>query len=285
MKKFVLTLATAGILATGGLVLADGACSAGAEKVAKSDCAAACSGAEKVAMKSDCATACSGAEKVAMSEGDVLNMAKGGAEGSAVKTGYGLGHKVPDFTLTDASGKSYNLADTKGNPTVLVFYNHQCPFVVEVDQRLSDFTAKYAEKGVTTWAIDAGINNSVEDIGKHDAKYAFPILVDRSSQLAVNFAATRTPEVFVLCADGVVQYHGMFDTGQNTDAEGNRTAYAQQAVEALLAGKAPEVTQTKAFGCTIKFNPDSKKAAMGGEKKDKKDWKKAPAADSLAATN
>ena len=47
--------------------------------------------------------------------------------------------------------------------------------------------------------------------------------------------------------DGKVAYRGAFD-----DKMGNpKKFYVTDAVDALLAGKTPEVTSTKAFGCGI----------------------------------
>jgi len=239
MKKTLTTAVMAALLAigtTGAFAGADGECSVA-----------------KAAMSADCATACSSGS-VAAAEGVAVGMAKGGAEKGTVTAGYSVGSQVPNFTLSDTTGKSHNLTDFRGKVSVLVFYNQACPFVVEVADRLGAFTKEYSEKGVAVIAIDSGVNNAAEKIAEHAKGVAYPILVNNDSSVARNFKATRTPEVFILDKEGVIQYHGMFDTGQTLDESGNRATHSKNAVDALLAGKPVEVKETKAFGCTIKFN-------------------------------
>lgn len=219
---------------------------------------------KKCPMNPDDAACCSAKQMV--DAGANVSMGKGGSAADNVAEGYGLGQRVPDFKLTDASGKEFSLADTKGKVTVLVFYNQSCPYVKEMWDRLDEFTKTYAAKDVPVVAIDPGENNDPKDVAEHASSKAYPILLNRTSDLAVNFKATRTPEVFILNKDGVVSYHGMFDNGEKGGAEGARVSYAQQAVDALLAGKEPEVRETKAFGCTIKFAKAAteKKETTGG---------------------
>ncbi|MBI1289933.1 redoxin domain-containing protein [bacterium] len=211
--------------------------------------------AEKVGMSGSCASACAAGEKA--------NLAKGGADKSTTVEGYGLGQKVPNFTLADASGKSHSLSDFSGPATVLVFYNQNCPYVVEAAPRIDEFAKKYAEKGVKVVAIDAGADKSAEEIGKYASTVSFPILVNPTSDVARSFSATRTPEVFILNKDGVISYTGAFDSGAKGAKEGNLKTYAADAVNALLAGEEPEVKQTKAFGCSIKFAKAEKPSTDG----------------------
>jgi peroxiredoxin len=228
---------------------ADGSACASACSAEKS----ACSEAKKVANKEGgCASSCS-SENVAM--------AKGGADSSTVVSGYGLGQRVPNFSLADTTGKTHNLSDYSGKVVVLVFYNQACPYVVEVVDRLSDFTRKYEEKGVKVLAIDAGADKPVSDIAKHAEGVPYTILVNQTSEVARDFQATRTPEVFILDKEGVVAYHGAFDSGAKGVKEGNLKTYAADAVDALLKGERPEVSQTRAFGCTIKFAKTTTAAA------------------------
>lgn len=257
MKKIVSTLALAvafaictaitGIALAGAGAKEGKTCSYSAAKSACSDKGSATatevaySGEEKT-----CSATCSASDK--------MDVVKGG-EGEKMKAGYALGHKVPDFTLADTTGMKHNLSDFDGKVRVLVFYNQACPYVVECYDRINEFSEKMADKDVVTLAIDAGINNSEDSIAKHAEKLNFPILVDRTSNIARKFNAARTPEVFILDRDGVVVYHGAFDNGKVEDASERRT-YAADAVKAVLKGEEPMVSQTKAFGCTIKFNKE-----------------------------
>lgn len=165
----------------------------------------------------------------------------------------GVGAAVASFSLSDSAGKQYSLSDYGKKVKVVVFYNQNCPYVVESYKRMDEFAKSYADKGVAFLAIDAGTNNSVEDIATHQKSVSFPVLVNENSNLAKKFGASRTPEVYVLDKDNKLVYTGMFDSGQDVDADGNRKTPAKDAVDAVLAGEDVEVTKTKAFGCGIKF--------------------------------
>lgn len=187
-----------------------------------------------------------------------LALAKGGADGESIKEGYKLGYRVPAFTLEDTEGKKHDLAKVReeGKPALLMFYNHSCPYVVEMWDRFDEFHKQYSEK-IHILAIDAGFNHSIEQVAAHAEQRVFPIAHHPTSKLARKFEATRTPEVFILDRDGVIVYHGMFDNGQRGSAEGARRSYAQYAVEDVLAGRDVEVPETRAFGCRLVYNPVS----------------------------
>ncbi|MCC6545538.1 redoxin domain-containing protein [Candidatus Sumerlaeota bacterium] len=223
---------------------------------------------------SGCQTACSAAaaEKLACADnGAAVEMDKGGAAKDNVAEGYKLGQKVPNFTLKDTEGKEHSLADlNKDKVVVLVFFNQSCPFVQEMESRLNTFAKDYSAKGVSVVAIDAGVNNQLEDIAKKAKSSSFPILVNPETDLAQKFNAARTPEVFLLDKNGVIQYHGMFDNGEKGAEANSRKSPAQDAVDAVLAGKEVALKETEAFGCKIKLKKvaDSKGAAE--KKEDKK---------------
>jgi thiol-disulfide isomerase/thioredoxin len=168
---------------------------------------------------------------------------------------YSVGATVQDITLHDAqSGETKSLSDVAGDKyTVLVFWNQTCPFVAEAQDRVTAFHKAYKDKGVSVVAIDAGANNSPESIAKYAKTRPFPILVNQDSKVAAKFAATRTPEVFILDKDMVIQYHGAFDSGKQATPDGERANYVKDVVNQLLDGKEPSVRTTKAFGCTVKY--------------------------------
>jgi hypothetical protein len=59
-----------------------------------------------------------------------------------------------------------------------------------------------------------------------------------------------TPETYVIDSSGTLRYHGSIDNSQN---ESRVTSLRlREALDAVLAGKQPPQTETKAFGCSIK---------------------------------
>ena len=61
-----------------------------------------------------------------------------------------------------------------------------------------------------------------------------------------------TPHVFVLDRERRIAYMGKIDD-QLADESKVTESFLRSAVDALLAGKAPEVAETRQIGCAIEF--------------------------------
>lgn len=164
-----------------------------------------------------------------------------------------IGAAVPDFKLTDVSGTEHTLAQYKGKIAALVFSSQECPYSRGADPQLADIARKYAEKGVVVLSIDSHKDTTPEQIKAYSEgkQLPFPILKDAGNKYADATGAKQTPEVFLVNAEGKLAYHGAFDDRRGTDEPG-KTPYLANAIEALLAGKAPDPADTKQWGCTIK---------------------------------
>ncbi|HAH24750.1 MAG TPA: thioredoxin family protein, partial [Prolixibacteraceae bacterium] len=84
--------------------------------------------------------------------------------------------------------------------------------------------------------------------------FTFPYLVDATQEVYKDYGAARTPHVYVLQKKGndlVVQYIGAIDDNYQ-DATKVNSPFLANALDALIAGKTPEPSTTKAIGCGIK---------------------------------
>ena len=107
-------------------------------------------------------------------------------------------------------------------------------------------------RGIAFVGINSNRQESVEEIAGHAAEhgFTFPILKDVSNVQADHFGAQVTPEIYVYDPGWVLRYHGRIDddrSGANVRSQDLRNA-----LDAVLAGQAVPVAETKAFGCTIK---------------------------------
>ena len=68
--------------------------------------------------------------------------------------------------------------------------------------------------------------------------------------MADAWGAQTTPHVFVVDEAGVLRYQGAVDDVTFRQREPKRF-YVKEAVDALLAGRLPEIASTPAYGCTI----------------------------------
>lgn len=169
-----------------------------------------------------------------------------------------IGDQAPAFTgLDGVDGKSHSLSDYKDKDVVVVIItcNH-CPVAVAYEDRIIDFTKKYAGKGDSKVAVVAiNVNNGEADRMpkmKERAKekgFNFDYIYDPSQKIGVELGATRTPEFFVLNKERKIVYMGAMD-----DNQGNpKVSYLAPAVEAALKGEKPAKTETQPKGCGVQY--------------------------------
>lgn len=182
-------------------------------------------------------------------------------------TGNGLdvGDQVTqDFKLKNVDGSMVSMADfpdAKG--FIVVFSCNHCPFVIKTEDRINALAKKYGKKGFPLLAINSNApeihpSDSYEEMVKRaeEKGFVFPYLVDETQEVAHYFGALKTPHVYVLSNQGEgtyrVEYVGAIDDNIH-DPKNVETPYVENAVNALLNGQSPEVTKTKAVGCSIKY--------------------------------
>src|SRR6267378_8300568 len=68
-----------------------------------------------------------------------------------------VGSAAPDFSLTDAKGKTHSLSEYKGKYVVLEWFNPDCPFVKKHygSGNMQKLQEEYTDKGVVWLTIDS----------------------------------------------------------------------------------------------------------------------------------
>jgi peroxiredoxin len=167
-----------------------------------------------------------------------------------------LGEKIAPFELKDVSGKTVSLEDYRAKKAVVVvFVGTECPINNAYMPRLAQLAKEFGPKGVQFLAVNANRQDSVERVAAHAKKHElpFPVLKDGGNRVADSFGARRTPEAFLLDAQGTVRYQGRIDdqfgVGYNRPKPTRRDLAV--AVEELLAGKAVSRPNIPAAGCLI----------------------------------
>lgn len=178
--------------------------------------------------------------------------------------GYKIGDQVADFKLKNSeNNKVVSMADyPKAKGFVVMFTCNHCPFAKKYEQRIMDIDKKYAALGYPTIAIspnDPAIepDDSYAEMTKRakEKNYSFPYTFDETQAVAAAFGATKTPHAFLVAKENgklVLKYMGAID--DNTDSPEKVTKhYLTDAIDALIAGKAVAVTETKSVGCGVKW--------------------------------
>lgn len=83
-----------------------------------------------------------------------------------------------------------------------------------------------------------------------DARRLPTVLHDADCFVADLYEAQTTPHVFVVDRDGILRYRGAVDDATFRNRIPARF-FLDEAVESLLEGHLPSLTESPAFGCTI----------------------------------
>ena len=167
--------------------------------------------------------------------------------------GYNIGDIVEDFTIYNFDGGIYTLSNNEGPATVIMFWSTQCPFVQPYTQRISNLSNEFNNQGIVFWAVNSNNTEDVDEVKSHaqEKGYPFPMLKDLNNVVADQFGAERTPEIFLINNSNMkLLYHGRIDNDKNKDKVTSEDL--RNALNEFLAGQDITVTDTKAFGCTIK---------------------------------
>jgi len=78
-----------------------------------------------------------------------------------------------------------------------------------------------------------------------------PYLRDESQQVAREYDAKTTPDVFVLDSSGILRYRGAPDASYEDPSL--NAAWLREALDAVLDGRDPDTGETAPVGCSIKW--------------------------------
>lgn len=171
-----------------------------------------------------------------------------------------IGAQAVPFTLLGVDERQHSLADYAEKPIVVVIFScNHCPYVRAWEDRMIAIQRDYAPKGVQFLVINANDPAKYpEDDFPHmkqraaEKGFNFPYLYDETQEIARAYGATRTPEVFVFDSSRTLRYHGAIDDNYENPAA-VKHHYLREALDSVLSGAQPPVTQTPPVGCTIKW--------------------------------
>jgi thiol-disulfide isomerase/thioredoxin len=176
-----------------------------------------------------------------------------------------VGDAAPTWSgLEGVDGKTHALEDLNDKDVIVVCFTcNTCPYAVDYEDRLIALAKKFAGEGgkCAVVAINPNLVNddllpAMRDRAKQKG-FNFTYLHDASrQQVARSYGATYTPEFVVLNKDRKVVYLGAMD--DSPDGKKITKRYVEDAVTAALAGKLPEITETPAVGCAVRFVRDRK---------------------------
>ena len=177
-----------------------------------------------------------------------------------------IGHEAPNFTGTTDTGGTFKLDNHHGKIIVLEWTNVECPFVKKHyvhSNNMQMLQKKYTKKGVI-WARiissakgKQGYQTSAEAKSwtKKHKVYATYTILDSKGKIGRKYDAKTTPEIFIINKKGDLVYQGAIDSKRSTNTKDIKgaTNYATTTLNELLKNKKVTTTQTKPYGCSIKY--------------------------------
>ncbi|MBO83009.1 MAG: thioredoxin family protein [Actinobacteria bacterium] len=165
-----------------------------------------------------------------------------------------------NFLLPSTEGKDYSLdMPSLGEIKVVIFSCNHCPYAQAWEDRIIAIQDSYKDKGVSVIMISSNDpvqfpeDNFEKMKERHsDKNFNFPYLFDESQEVAKNYGAERTPEVFIFNNIGLLQYTGAIDDNYE-DESSVKSTYLKDALNSILADKKPVIENTDPVGCTIKW--------------------------------
>jgi thiol-disulfide isomerase/thioredoxin len=152
-----------------------------------------------------------------------------------------------------------------GMPGLLVmFICVHCPYVKHVEEELArigrDYEGKIGIVAISSNDVAAYPEDSPREMKKQAERLAFrfPYLYDETQEVAREYGAACTPDLFLFDVDMKLVYRGQLDASRPRRGDfGNDIPVTgkdlRAAIDAVLAGKQPDPNQRFAVGCNIKW--------------------------------
>lgn len=153
---------------------------------------------------------------------------------------------------TDGVAREFPALVTRARWTVLEFFSPSCPCQIAHDGILRRLHERYRARGVQFFAVDSEVGGSLQADEKEarTRAYPFPILLDRGAKVAGALGAEFSTYSVIVDERGDVRYRGGIDS-DHIRIRKDSTPYLADALDDLLAGRAPRVAETEAYGCAL----------------------------------
>jgi glutathione peroxidase-family protein len=176
-----------------------------------------------------------------------------------------VGKPAPNFKLEDYKGSEHSLSDYKGKFVVLEWVNFVCPFSRKHYEsgNMPLLQKEYVKKGVVWLSINSSApgkqgNFPAEKIKEEIKAYrATPTayLVDSDGHVGHLYSAKTTPSMYIINPEGILVYRGAIDDKPTPDKDDIPEAknYVKAALEEAMSNKPIAISQTKSYGCSVKY--------------------------------
>lgn len=117
-----------------------------------------------------------------------------------------VGDVAPNWTLSDAKGRTHSLSDYRGKIVVLDFWASWCGKCASLMPQLEKLHQKYKDKGVVVLGVNLledGKNDPVKMMREKGMTYKILL---KGDTMAAEYGVEIVPMIYVIGADGKVLY-------------------------------------------------------------------------------
>ncbi|RUO32684.1 redoxin domain-containing protein [Aliidiomarina sanyensis] len=176
-----------------------------------------------------------------------------------------IGQPAPSFTAVDTQGVEHSLSDFSGSTVVLEWTNHDCPFVVKhyATNNMQNLQRELTEDGAVWLTVISSAPGTQGHVSPAQAdeltanRDAAPtaVLLDEDGTVGRAYSARVTPHMYVIDAEGILQYAGGIDSipTANHDDVARAEPWFADAARAVMAGESVDRPVTRPYGCTVKY--------------------------------
>ena len=171
-----------------------------------------------------------------------------------------FGWEAVDFSLPGIDGRTYGLADVRGEAgTLVMFICNHCPYVKAVIDRIVEDCRTLASRGIGAVAVMSNdtarypadsFDNMKRFAAQHDMP--FPYVIDETQDVARAYDAVCTPDFFGFDRDLGLQYRGRLDASRTEPLPGVRRDLLEAMLQVAETGHGP-TEQIASMGCSIKW--------------------------------
>jgi len=172
-----------------------------------------------------------------------------------------LDWQAPDFNLISVDEQYYSLDQLTGeNGTLIAFICNHCPYVIRIIERFVYESIELNNIGVSTIAIMSNDvkqypEDSYEKMKEFSLKYDFKFhyLYDSTQQVAKDYRAVCTPDIFGFNKNLQLKYRGRIDSKVVEEDNNDIKREMYEAMKLIKETNEGPLNQFNSFGCSIKW--------------------------------
>jgi len=179
---------------------------------------------------------------------------------------HGIGRRIENVQFTDLNGRARSLDDFRGaDAIVIAFTGTGCPLTRKFGPALARLEKEFRDRQVAFIFVNPTLSDGADEQRQRLLELGIrsPGAMDVEARFSRALLAETTTDAFVLDKARTLVYRGavsdQYGLGFAHDAP--KREFLREAIEAVLAGRRPEIAATWAPGCVLDYEPSKARKA------------------------